>query len=74
MKPIVYIEWTDAGEQTGWVDKDRAEQSMNTHIKSIGFLIYEDDQFVTFTNSISDYSYNCPMTVPKFAINKRIDK
>jgi hypothetical protein len=66
---IAKITWLDSSQMRGWVDKDALEPIIET-VDSIGFVVKETDDFISISNSISEYQVNSPLTIPKFAIKE----
>ena len=72
MNKVNYVEWVDSRFWFGWQDPDELSEEPIT-IKSIGFLVKEDDNTVILTNSLSDASMNVgnPVLIPKCSIIRR---
>ena len=77
-KPI-YIEWIDScGGSARWQFEEDIIHEVLT-IKTLGFLIKENDTLISVANSIAPETehqtaqINGVMTIPKIAITKRTD-
>lgn len=66
---IAWIEWTDAVGSTGWTQETVAP----TKNVSVGFIIYEDDEYIELATTIDTVhgNWNSAMSVPKNMITKR---
>lgn len=68
----IYLEWDDSNARYGWINKTSVKGDLTTtRIKSIGYLVDENQTHLMITNSESQYSVNDPLTIPKKAILKR---
>nr|WP_121272915.1 hypothetical protein [Pedobacter schmidteae] len=71
---LIYVEWIDSqGCTPSWVRLDDYKPELPIH-KSIGWVIYEDDNILSICGNIADetsttlYQGNGIMTIPKIAI------
>ena len=73
---IVYIEWEDAWTHRGWVQKDDIADGL-TLIKTIGFLVSEDDDMVRVAMmrdvGAGDDVYNYATSIPRVNIKKYLE-
>lgn len=74
MRKSVYIEWVDSyGCTPSWMDLNGYEASLPT-MKTIGWVIYENDNLVSICGNISEeteytlFQGNGIMTIPKRCI------
>ncbi len=68
---INYIEWLDSESSHGWVMKKELTCQMSP-INTIGYVLKENDSVIVISASVSEHCVDSPMTIPKFAITKRI--
>lgn len=64
----VWIEWNDACASTGWHSRGRIEAVINgglMHVKSLGWLIAETDDFYTLALSVSEDLAGELLNIPK---------
>jgi hypothetical protein len=64
---IVVIEWLDALAQGEWHEPKRED----LQCKSVGFVVYEDEQQIELAGTITDGMCNNSITIPKQMIVKR---
>ena len=64
---IVLVEWLDALAQGEWHEPKRED----LHCKSVGFIVYEDEQQIELAGTITDGMCNNSITIPKQMIVKR---
>ena len=64
---LVLIEWLDALAQGEWHEPKREELLC----KSIGFVVYEDEQQIELAGTITEGMCNNSITIPKQMIIKR---
>ena len=64
---LVYIEWLDALAQGEWHEPKRED----LHCKTVGFVVYEDDQQIELAGTVTDGMCNNSITIPKQMIVKR---
>jgi hypothetical protein len=64
---LVVIEWLDALAQGEWHEPKRED----LQCKSVGFVVYEDDQQIELAGTITDGMCNNSITIPKQMIVKR---
>lgn len=71
-KMVSYVEWVDSKFLFGWQDPDDLAGEPTT-IRSIGFVIDEDENKVILATSISDATNNVgsPIIIPRCAIIKQ---
>lgn len=63
------IEWIDSCGTNGWTAKERSDLKFMS-IKSVGFIIHEDDDSVTIASSYNPNVCHSPITIPRAAITK----
>lgn len=62
-RDIHFIEWVDAVSCSGWHE---ISEGYELHrVKSVGFMVHEDEHSVTIACAISDGEANATMTIPK---------
>ena len=68
---IVYIEWLDACASAGWNSIADIKSSGLAKMKSIGFLVYRDSDFVVVSSSkgIAD-RFGDALTIPRANVTK----
>ena len=73
MNRAEYFEWVDSKFLYGWEHPDCLAGEPTT-IRTVGFLIEEDDNKIIVSTSISDATNNVAnaMVIPKCAITKRL--
>jgi hypothetical protein len=64
---LVLVEWLDALAQGEWHEPKRED----LQCKSVGFVVYEDDQQIELAGTITDGMCNNSITIPKQMIVKR---
>ena len=64
---LVVIEWLDALAQGEWHEPKRED----LQCKSVGFVVYEDEQQIELAGTITDGMCNNSITIPKQMIVKR---
>ena len=64
---LVFIEWLDALAQGEWHEAKRED----LHCKTVGFVVYEDDQQIELAGTITEGMCNNSITIPKQMIVKR---
>ena len=64
---LVYIEWLDALAQGEWHEAKRED----LRCKTVGFVVYEDDEQVELAGTITDGMCNNSITIPKKMLTKR---
>ncbi len=76
LPPIVCIAWEDPCNYSEWAYKQDAEKKTASEVLSIGFLVKEDDQYITLALDISideddDEQFNSYAVVPKVCVRRR---
>jgi len=66
---LVLVEWLDALAQGEWHEAKRED----LRCKSIGFVVFEDDEQIELAGTITDGMCNNSITIPKRMITKRKD-
>ena len=64
----VWIEWNDACGSPGWHSRGRVQAVINSglmHVKSLGWLIAENDDFYTIALSVSEDLAGELLNIPK---------
>jgi hypothetical protein len=61
------VEWLDALAQGEWHEPKRED----LQCKTVGFVVYEDDQQIELAGTITDGMCNNSITIPKQMIVKR---
>jgi hypothetical protein len=56
---IYYIEWLDSQSDDGWVLFDRRDKISNMVIKTIGFFIDENKEYIRLALSIGQNKNKC---------------
>ena len=64
---LVVVEWLDAMAQGEWHEAKREDLIC----KSIGFVVFEDDEQIELAGTITDGMCNNSITIPKRMITKR---
>ena len=64
---LVVVEWLDALAQGEWHEAKRED----LRCKSIGFVVFEDDEQIELAGTITDGMCNNSITIPKRMITKR---
>lgn len=63
---IVKVDWTDAWSEDGWkAIKSLPENKAGAKVKTIGWLVNEDDEFYYIANSVSAQEVACTIIIPK---------
>lgn len=69
----VYVKWVDSTAEMGWFGLGKLK-GMCLECVTLGFLVYEDDDLITISSSISyaeggkPNSVSDPMSIPRVAI------
>ena len=69
----VYVKWVDSTAKIGWYDAENLK-GLCLECITLGFLVYEDDDLITVSSSISyaeggkPNSVSDPMSIPRVAI------
>lgn len=64
---LVLVEWLDALAQGEWHEPKRED----LQCKTVGFVVYEDDQQIELAGTITEGMCNNSITIPKQMIVKR---
>lgn len=64
---LVLVEWLDALAQGEWHEAKRED----LRCKSIGFVVFEDDEQIELAGTITEGMCNNSITIPKRMITKR---
>lgn len=64
---LVIVEWLDALAQGEWHEAKRED----LRCKTIGFVVYEDDEQIELAGTITDGMCNNSITIPKKMLTKR---
>ena len=64
---LVLVEWLDALAQGEWHEPKRED----LQCKTVGFVVYEDEQQIELAGTITDGMCNNSITIPKQMIVKR---
>lgn len=64
---LVYVEWLDALAQGEWHEAKRED----LRCKTIGFVVYEDDEQIELAGTITDGMCNNSITIPKKMLTKK---
>ena len=64
---LIIVEWLDALAQGEWHEAKRED----LRCKSIGFVVFEDDEQIELAGTITDGMCNNSITIPKRMITKR---
>ena len=64
---LVYVEWLDALAQGEWHESKRED----LRCKTVGFIVYEDDEQIELAGTITDGMCNNSITIPKKMLTKR---
>ena len=64
---LVLIEWLDALAQGEWHEPKRED----LHCKTVGFVVYEDEQQIELAGTVTEGMCNNSITIPKQMIVKR---
>lgn len=63
----MYVEWLDALAQGEWHEAKRED----LRCKTIGFVVYEDDEQIELAGTITDGMCNNSITIPKKMLTKK---
>jgi hypothetical protein len=77
---VIYVEWIDSSEydDASWKSEKEVKELTPMRIKSCGFLVNEDDIYLTLSGSINNYDKECEaqygglLSIPKCAILKQL--
>lgn len=64
---LVYVEWLDALAQGEWHESKRED----LRCKTVGFVVYEDDEQIELAGTITDGMCNNSITIPKKMLTKK---
>jgi uncharacterized protein YfeS len=64
---LVLVEWLDALAQGEWHEAKRED----LRCKTVGFVVYEDDEQIELAGTITDGMCNNSITIPKKMLTKR---
>ena len=64
---LVYVEWLDALAPGEWHEAKRED----LRCKTVGFVVYEDDEQLELAGTITDGMCNNSITIPKRMLTKR---
>ena len=64
---LVLVEWLDALAQGEWHEAKRED----LRCKTVGFVVYEDDEQIELAGTITDGMCNNSITIPKRMLTKR---
>lgn len=64
---LVIVEWLDALAQGEWHEAKRED----LRCKTIGFVVYEDDEQIELAGTITDGMCNNSITIPKKMLTKK---
>ena len=64
---LVLVEWLDALAQGEWHEAKRED----LRCKTVGFIVYEDDEQIELAGTITDGMCNNSITIPKKMLTKR---
>jgi hypothetical protein len=64
---LVIVEWLDALAQGEWHEAKRED----LRCKTVGFIVYEDDEQLELAGTITDGMCNNSITIPKKMLTKR---
>ena len=65
------ITWVDSTSRGGWMAPSDFNK-IPTEIRTVGFLLSEDEETITLTNSVGAECILDPLTIPKVAVVGRI--
>lgn len=69
---IIRIHWVDAAHHSGWNTAAEVEAAATWHrIETVGWLAFENDDFVCVAQSVSHSRFADVFTVPKICIIDR---
>ena len=77
---VTCVEWIDSAEydDADWKSNKEVKELTPMRIKSCGFLVNEDDIYITLAGSINNYDLECEaqygslISIPKCAVLKRM--
>ena len=77
---VTCVEWIDSSEydDADWKSEKEVKELTPMRIKSCGFLVNEDDIYLTLSGSINNFDKECEaqygglLSIPKCAIIKRL--
>ena len=64
---LVIVEWLDALAQGEWHEAKRED----LRCKTVGFVVYEDDEQIELAGTITDGMCNNSITIPKKMLTKK---
>lgn len=64
---LVVVEWLDALAQGEWHEAKRED----LRCKTVGFIVYEDDEQIELAGTITDGMCNNSITIPKKMLTKK---
>ena len=64
---LVMVEWLDALAQGEWHEAKRED----LRCKTVGFVVYEDDEQIELAGTITDGMCNNSITIPKKMLTKK---
>ena len=64
---LVLVEWLDALAQGEWHEAKRED----LRCKTVGFVVYEDDEQIELAGTITDGMCNNSITIPKKMLTKK---
>ena len=64
---LVLVEWLDALAQGEWHEAKRED----LRCKTVGFIVFEDDEQIELAGTITDGMCNNSITIPKKMLTKR---
>lgn len=68
--PLVYLEWVDsASPNTAWIPADHSVKP--DRIKTIGWVIEDNDEYITVSNQVGEQCMSGVVAIPKVAITHR---
>jgi len=68
---MVMVEWVDSAFAQGWMDRSIAESHTESHITSVGILVYEDKTRLTIMQDMSNKnSVGDGITIPACSIKR----
>lgn len=74
---MIYFEWVDSTRNEGWCTRREIDAATALEIKTVGFLVSENDKELTVALCATDPNAGSPycslMTVPKPMISLRVD-
>lgn len=70
MVKLIYVEWYDATAVSDWVQDDDDQIQVDL-CQSVGFLVKENDQFISLAAAKSEDKYNAIINIPKPWVERR---